>query len=470
MTKSKILLSAALCGLGTLMLGACSEDNLTGGGNGNEGSGNSLTRYVVAGAIDDFNYLKATDSIDGGGQLNLTDGTQAEAGTYWVFMNEDYLFRLVYNKGEAGTGESYVLDTDGRIREKQAYSFNRVTTYGTWGDNVITASAGDTDQTDTEGNIAQGLLVNYLSATDGTVLTRTYPAENFLGNGEYVTFSGFVEANQRLYTSVVPMGMSRYGIQAHPEQVSDSRLIARQSGGSASSAYEQGEIPSTQYPDSAYVAIYSGNNFGEQPVIARTGKIGFASGRMRSQYYQTIWAAGNGDIYVFSPGYGRLTSPADIDAATGDTIVMRRQGTLPSGVMRIKAGATDFDPDYYVNIETLGNQHPIYKCWPIHDDYFLLQLYTQGLQSKGEYTTELAVFKAEDRTLTVVSGLPSAENISSFGNIPFSEDGYIYMPVTTTTDSYPALYRIDPLTATAQKVLEVKAESISTLGRLKARP
>lgn len=272
MTKSKILLSAALCGLGTLMLGACSEDNLTGGGNGNEGSGNSLTRYVVAGAIDDFNYLKATDSIDGGGQLSLTDGTQAEAGTYWVFMNEDYLFRLVYNKGEAGTGESYVLDTDGRIREKQAYSFNRVTTYGTWGDNVITASAGDTDQTDAEGNIAQGLLVNYLSATDGTVLTRTYPAENFLGNGEYVTFSGFVEANQRLYTSVVPMGMSRYGIQAHPEQVSDSRLIARQSGGSASSAYEQGEIPSTQYPDSAYVAIYSGNNFGEQPVIARTGK------------------------------------------------------------------------------------------------------------------------------------------------------------------------------------------------------
>lgn len=131
MTKSKILLSAALCGLGTLMLGACSEDNLTGGGNGNEGSGNSLTRYVVAGAIDDFNYLKATDSIDGGGQLSLTDGTQAEAGTYWVFMNEDYLFRLVYNKGEAGTGESYVLDTDGRIREKQAYSFNRVTTYGT---------------------------------------------------------------------------------------------------------------------------------------------------------------------------------------------------------------------------------------------------------------------------------------------------------------------------------------------------
>lgn len=463
------LLSAALGSLGALLLGACSEDHLTTGLPGTS-SDSTLTRYVVAGTIDDFNYLKATATLDDGSLLDLTDGTQAEAGTYWVFMNEDYLFRLVYNNGSAGTGEAYVLNSDGRLREKQAYSFNRVTTYGTWGDNVITASAGDTDQTDAQGNAAQGLLVNYLSATDGTVLTHTYPAENFLGNGEYVTFSGFVEANGRLYTSVVPMGMSRYGIQAHPELVSDSRLIARQSGGSNSSAYEQGEIPSTQYPDSAYVAIYGGEDFGEKPVIARTGKIGFASGRMRSQYYQTLWAADNGDLYVFSPGYGRLTSPADVDAATGDTLVVRRQGTLPSGVVRIKAGATDFDPDYYVNLETLGNGHPVYRCWPITGDYFLLQLYTRGLQSKGEYTTELAVFKGEDRTLTVVSGLPAAEKISSFGNLPFSENGYIYMPVTTTTDSHPALYRIDPLTATAQKVLEVKAESISALGRLKAQP
>ena len=32
---------------------------------------------------------------------------------------------------------------------------------------------------------------------------------------------------------------------------------------------------------------------------------------MRSQYYQTIWAADNGDVYVFSPGHGRtaVSSP-----------------------------------------------------------------------------------------------------------------------------------------------------------------
>ncbi len=46
--------------------------------------------------------------------------------------------------------------------------------------------------------------------------------------------------------------------------------------------------------------------------------------------------------------------------------------------MRIKAGATTFDPDYYVNFEEIGTQHPIFRCWHISEDYFLLQLYKKG--------------------------------------------------------------------------------------------
>ena len=176
------------------------------------------------------------------------------------------------------------------------------------------------------------------------------------------------------------------------------------------------------------------------------------------QYYQTIWAADNGDLYVFSPGYGRLTTSSDD--------LKRVQGTLPSGVMRIKAGETSFDDTYYVNLEELGNKHPMYKCWHITEDYFLLQMYTRGLQSKGEYTTELAVFKGEDRTLKPVTGLPSEDVLSAYGNIPYNENGYIYMPVSTTDGSTPALYKIDPRTATATKGLTIIAESVSTVGKL----
>lgn len=288
--------------------------------------------------------------------------------------------------------------------------------------------------------------------------TKTYPCENYLGNGEYVTFSGFVQANGKLYTSVIPMGMSQYGVKAFPDKVTDPQLVATVAGGSGSGAYKEGSIPSTQYPDHAYVAIYSGNDFSSTPTIVATDKIGFASGRMRSQYYQTIWAADNGDLYVFSPGYGRLTTSSDD--------LKRVQGTLPSGVMRIKAGETSFDDTYYVNLEELGNKHPMYKCWHITEDYFLLQMYTRGLQSKGEYTTELAVFKGEDRTLKPVTGLPSEDVLSAYGNIPYNENGYIYMPVSTTDGSTPALYKIDPRTATATKGLTIIAESVSTVGKL----
>ena len=53
-------------------------------------------------------------------------------------------------------------------------------------------------------------------------------------------------------------------------------------------------------------------------MIAKTDKIGYACGRMRSQYYQTIWAADNGDVYVFSPGYGRTAvSSSDLKKVTG---------------------------------------------------------------------------------------------------------------------------------------------------------
>ncbi|MDR0745627.1 MAG: DUF4374 domain-containing protein [Mediterranea sp.] len=429
-----------------------------------ENDGHSVVargEYVVAATVDGVNYLPTVESLDEGNVSLANNGLETEAGTYWVFHGTEYLFRLVYNKGGAGTGASYVLGDDGKVKQAKTYDFSRITTYGSWGDNVITSSTGDTNKKDAEGNIAQGFLVNYLSATDGTVETKTYDAENYLDNGEYVCFSGFVQANGKLYTSVVPMGMSKYGIAAHPDKVLNEKYITTGTGGGGSGTYGEGVIPSTQYPDNAYIAIYSGSSFDEKPVIVSTDKIGFASGRMRSQYYQTIWAAGNGDLYVFSPGFGRTTvSNPEVDGFE------KVEGKLSSGVMRIKASATAFDNDYgVVAIEELENKHPLYRCWHITEDYFLLQLYTQGLDIMAAGTTELAVFKGEAKTLKIVTGLPDEDILASIGNNPYSENGYIYVPITTTIGN-PALYKIDPKTAKATKGLTIEAETINAVGKL----
>lgn len=417
-------------------------------------------KYVIAATVDNVTTLLAVDSISGGSVSAVGNGYETDGGTYYIFKDKEALFCLAYNQGSAGTGSSYYLNANGRIQPGLTFECARFTSYGFWGNNVITTSTGNSTVTDDEGNYAQGFLVNYLDATTGSLRSRTYPGENYLGNGEKVCFSGFVEKNGKLYTSVIPMGMSKYGVKAFP-QFANPQYIAQVGGGSNSNSYQAGEIPSTQYPDSAFVAIYSGSDFSETPVIARTNKIGYACGRSRSQYFQTIWAADNGDIYVFSPGYGRTTK--------GDATLARVTGQLPSGVVRIKAGETDFDPTYYYNLETLGNRHELYRCWHIDEDYFLLQFYTNGIDSRGQNTLELGVFKGSTGQLAMVTGLPALEQLTSFGQNPFAEDDGIYMPVVTNDGRKPALYRIDAATATATRGIEIEAASVSAIGLLSPR-
>lgn len=457
-------LAAALCVGGALT--SCSDDDTTpDGGNGNGGTTTPGTsKYVIAAKADEGTYLVTSESLDEGTVTVLGNGTEAIGASYWVFYGQDYLFGLQYNDGNAGTGASYVLNaTTGKVKEAREYTFNRVTTYGTWGDNVITSSTNDGSQEkDTQGNFAKYLQFNYLNVHSGNTTTGKRIAENFLGNGEIVSFAGFVEANGKLYTSVVPMGMSHYGVNTFPEKITDRDLIAKSDGGSGSGKYTAGQIPSTQYPDNAFIAIYSGDSFDETPVIVKTDKIGFASGRKKSQYYQTIWAADNGDLYVFSPGYGRTaTSSADLKKVTGQ---------LPSGVVRIKAGETQFDANYYYNLEEQGTGHPMFRCWHITADYFLLQMYSEGTMSgKNAPTNELAVFKGESGKLTqVTDGLPAQEQISSLGD-PFCENGVAYVPVTTKDGEAPALYKIDPATAKATKGLTIITHnSVSAIGKLAA--
>ena len=148
--------------------------------------------------------------------------------------------------------------------------------------------------------------------------------------------------------------------------------------------------------------------------------------------------------------------------ADRDTVYIQKKGTV------VGAAIADFDKDYYVNIEKLGNKNPIYRCWYIDGDYFLLQLYKNGVESMisdgtNADVSELAIFDAENQTLKMVSGLPTDMSI---GGEPYAEDGSVYIPINVTTGGYPAFYKVDAATGNAVKGLTVKAESIQTVGKL----
>ena len=276
-----------------------------------------------------------------------------------------------------------------------------------------------------------------------TVNVKLHPLQGQLGE-VIVSAEATDRVNQSAYNAVAAGGVLP----------GSEDLVNTSSGGTGGGSYEAGTLTNTQYPDTCWVAVFDDDTF-TNPTIIKTGEMSWAAGRMRSAYYQTIWAADNGDVYVFSPAYAKsCTDP-------------RQHTSHNSGVMRIKAGQNCFDPDYaFFDIETASGGNPLYRFWHVSGDCFLLQMYTKGLNVLGNGTTRLALFDGESRQFRYVTGLPDADLISSFSKMPYVEDGLCYVTVVTTDGALPTVYAIDPATATATPGLTVEADEIGAVGRL----
>lgn len=409
------------------------------------------------------NALLTAESLEGG-TIGMTDGLVNDGASYWVFWGDKYLYGLTYNQGNAGTTRSFVMNADYTLSARAAeYAVRRFTTVGVYDKYVMTTSTGDgpTEWADENGYLPKSILVSLLDVENETYTTNNtleehYLAENFLGNGEFVTLAGIEEVDGKIYSAAVPMGLSQYGVKVDGgkwirEGYED--LVKTEAGGSGSGSYKEGELQWTQYPDECWVAIFDDETLATKRLI-RTDKISYACGRNKSQYYQMIWATESGDVYVFSPSYAKTMADE------------RQQTTLPAGVVRIKSGAEEFDPNYYVNIEALSDGRAFLRSWYIGDNKFLMLMYDSALTpAKTMKANQLAIFDATSATLAPVTGLPSADVISGFGNTPYAENGKAYIAVTVT-DGYPAIYVIDGATAVATKGLTVEATQIGGVGRL----
>ena len=465
---NKILRKFAVVALSTIALAvvAACETNTnipTGGTQDND----AVRPYVLAThgtrAGNTTNTLVTASDLDSG-VVGMTNGLVNDGASYWVFYGDKYLYGLTYNQGNAGTTRSYVMNEDYTLAARPAeYAVRRFTTFGIYDRYIMTFSTGDgpAEWADANGFIPKSFLVSYLDveaeayATNNT-LEEHYLSENFLGNGEFVTLAGVEEVDGKIFSAAVPMGLSQYGVKAEGgkwirEGYAD--LVKTEAGGSGSGAYKEGELQWTQYPDECWVAIFEDETLAERKLI-RTDKISYACGRNKSQYYQMIWTAESGDVYVFSPSYAKTMADE------------RQQTTLPAGVVRIKAGTEEFDPNYYVNIEALTNGISFLRTWYIGGSKFLMLMYDMPLAPATTMTaSRLAIFDVESASLTYVEGLPAAERISGFGTTPYSEDGKCYIAVTLT-DDYPAVYAINAATAVATKGLTVEATQIGGIGRL----
>ena len=451
------LAAAAL--IPAVALTACSDNDEP---QENEPSPSENGKYVFATTVQGSNatsYVLLTgESLDEGELSTVNNGLLNDGATQWVFY-KDYLYALTYNQGNAGTTRSYILNNQGQMEARSTeYRISRFSSYGTYDDDIITMSTGEgpASLADANGNIPMTLLVTYLDVYNETTRTNDtstglYSMENFLGNGEYVTLAGAEQSGSHLYCGAIPMGLSSYGSAVDNGKwirPGYEHLVHTDAGGSGAGSYNAGELVGTQYPDECWVAIYDNENM-LNPRLARTDRISTPCGRYRSQYYQTVWAAENGDIYVFSASYAKTMT----DAA--------QQTTLPAGVCRIPAGQTDFD-DYYCNIEaqTPGGKRSFMRCWPAGGDCFLMIMYDRSLTEKNP-ATELAIFDASAKKLTYVTGLPAG--ITSIGKTVYNQNGNVYIPVNVENE-LPAIYAINTATAQAVRGVAVAATDITGFG------
>lgn len=462
MKKNLFLTGMFATALVGLTMTACTDsDDVTGGGT-NKNKGEFVVATTYKGNNGEANVLVTAEALGSGSVSPAANGLINDGASQWVFYKDQYLYALTYNQGNAPTTRSYILNSNHEV-EARSYEFasKRFTTFGIFDKYIITSSTGDgnTDYADANGYLPKSFLLSYFDVVAETYTTndtreKVYFAENFLGNGEFVTLAGILETGNKLFSVPVPMGLSQYSAAADGGKYilpGNEDLVKTEDGGSNSSSYKKGELQWTQYPDECWVAIFDDATFKTRKLV-KTDRISYACGRNKSQYYQTIWAAGNGDVYVFSPSYAKTMKD------------VRQQTTLPAGVVRIPAGKTEFD-DYYCNLEEQSGGKSFVRCWHISDDYFMMLMYDRPLTETGFTANQLAIFKASTKKLTYVTGLPSTDVISGYGNAPYSDNGMAYMAVTTS-EGYPAIYKIDPATAQATKGLTVAGTQINGIGKL----
>jgi hypothetical protein len=421
MNRSKLFIITAIC----LFAVSCDKDSPE-----PEPEPTVKPEFVIVATSGEASYLLQTDTLTKGELTIVNAGLETDNGTEWEFNRNTYLYRLQYNQGNAGTSSSYILNSAGRLEERSVANEirNRFTTHGSFDKYVVTAAAVATDTKDADGNAAQGVTFTCIDTEAQTLATKTIVTENLLGNGEYVTFSGIVGSGGKLYTAVCPVGVSAYG----------------------SSTFGAGEVRTgTAYPDNVWIAVFDDVNF-SNPRIISDDRLSYATSRFRSQYYTNLAVDDRENIYVFSAAY---------DANT----------TRPSGVLRINAGASGFDPSFFFNIEEVAGGRHLYKAFYISGDDFLLQLYSDAGKPAAvttENSKKLAVFNAANLTFRWVTGLPAEENIGSIGKKVAVYDDTAYVAIVPVDGSQPAIYCVDAASATATKGVVVTCSSIVAVGRL----
>lgn len=209
--------------------------------------------------------------------------------------------------------------------------------------------------------------------------------------------------------------------------------------------------------DRAYVAVFKYPEFELEKIIydERTSPIGV------NGHSTGIESTENGDIYSYSSSSLR----------SGYT-----SATKPSGILRIKNGATEFDEDYFFDVETAVNGGKLFWMDYIGNGKALGRIITTTEPIAGwDVFTEqgsffkLVVIDLNAKTITDVQGIPVHAN--RYTSPLFVENGIAYLSARVgekdATNAETHVYVVDPATATATKGARVEGLALKGIFKIK---
>lgn len=353
-----------------------------------------------------------------------------ETGYFWSF-GQNTAVGLAYKGQTPGIGVSYKRNGDKLEKITDFQVPSRFTTYGFFDKYFVVNVGGQTlagqqingkDRNDGATFIFHNVS-DYKVATQTTIGTLEITKDLGKNNKEIASFSGILDRGNGEFLS---------------SMIYSERNQPRPGSGSTTAAITK--------LDSIWVAAFDKNMNLKR--IYKSDKLGYSSGRFRSQYISQLGKADNGDVYVFSGHF-------------------EKNSTKPAGALLIKKDATSFDKDYFFNIDALSGGYPFRSVFHITGAKFLIEFYNDKNIQTNSPAAKYAIVDAAAKTLTWVTGLPDPANITNtVGVIAMGYKGKCYLPVAEKNND-AAIYVIDPTTAQAKKGLVVRgAQGIRGIGKI----
>lgn len=392
------------------VLGSCSKKEK--GETVAENPGNYILAVTPVASTGVADYLLTAGSLENGTISTKNNGVEQD-GTYRYYVtSNNKFFSMLYGQGNPGAVTTYNIK-DGKLTKVSNFQTETVQAFAPVNDDILLIKIPR--------NIANPLANWYRVNTNSLLIAAegTINVQAPSNNGESAHFSWIKQVGSKVFAPY-------FSIKACC-----------------------GESFGTNYPNNAWIAVYSYPEMKLEKVIQddRTSFIG-------RYFTDGLGLVENGDVYAFSSSV----------AVTGGVL----SSTKPSAITKIKAGTTEFDKSYFVDFEAISNGLVITNWIYIGGNNFVVNAMPKAERGAYNVGKTIGILNVVDKTFKTVNGLPASADINSITTTNYTpKDGKTAHIGLNLKDGTSYVYKIDAGTQTATKGLRVEGGLITAIQYLK---